>query len=94
MADVIEFGTNTLLEESSSSEETITLSAKVLEELLKNVNSIEDLMICVKLKNSDMELFHTGLALKDRSYIVQVISADIQAELNESLEDMDLDEDE
>jgi len=93
MADIIEFGTNVVLEETLNNEETINLSARVLQELLNNVNSIEDLLICVKLKNTEIELFHTGLALKDRSYIVQIISSDIQAELSESLEDVDLDED-
>lgn len=57
------------------------LSVKVLKEILKEGDNIEEVLVFVKSKTTGINLFHTGLDVMERSYIIQLLTSDIQQEL-------------
>lgn len=86
MADIINFNGDTtpaLSPEITHSEQIQLL----INELQKEAGVINQLLVYVKDMNNDMTLFHTGLSLADRSYIVQLLQEDIQAEITSMSED-------
>lgn len=68
-------------------------SVRVLKEVLKGADLIEDVLICVKQKDREVELFYTtGLDVKDKSYIIQLLQHDVFQDLAPT-EDLDDEED-
>lgn len=78
MSEIIDFSTKENLKGSSHKD---NLSVLILKDILKGASTIEDLLVFVKTVDGEISLYHTGLPIKDRSYIVQLLSADIQHEL-------------
>lgn len=84
MSDIIDFSTKATLKESSSIETSTeeNLALNVLNEILTQADIIEDILVYVISKDRVPQLFHTGMDIKERSYLVQLLNSDIQQEIS------------
>lgn len=89
MADIIDISNKHLMTSTSIDNPSV----RVLKEVLKGADLIEDVLICVKQKDREVELFYTtGLDVKDKSYIIQLLQHDVFQDLAPT-EDLDDEED-
>ncbi len=66
---------------SMKQQSTSAIATTVLKAALKDVDKIQELMIIIKTPDNDISMYHTGLDLRDKSYIIQVLTSDVQQEL-------------
>lgn len=81
MADIIEFSTENVF--NIPDEPNIK---DLLKEILKDADKIQDVLVCVKDKNGDKTIFHSGLELEDKAVFIQLLQHDIFNDLSPSEE--------
>ena len=77
MADIIEFQGKDKLVEDLDSESIEGNIVPVIQMFLQDLDSITDLMIIYKTKDKDINLIHSGLDTRDKSYIIQLLQRDV-----------------
>jgi len=89
MADIIEF--KAALDNAERAAVQSNLKP-VLGVFLKELANIEELMIVFKTKEGEIHLAHSGLGVRDKSYILQILQRDIFEDFGptEELEEDDL----